>query len=57
MTVVTFAVKKQLHFCLIVIAVSDEQNQIEKISGWDFYAINPKNLSHLSYSQRLSYLN
>ena len=32
-------------------------NQIEKISGWNFYAIDPKNLSHLSYSQRLSYLN
>ena len=36
---------------------TDEDNQIEKISGWNFYAIDPKNLSHLSYSQRLSYLN
>ena len=33
------------------------ENQIEKIAGWDFKAIYPKNLSHLSYSQRLSYLN
>ena len=33
------------------------ENQIEKIAGWNFYAIHPKNLSHLSYSQRLSYLN
>ena len=33
------------------------ENEIEKIAGWNFYAIHPKNLSHLSYSQRLSYLN
>ena len=32
-------------------------NEIEKVAGWNFYAINAKNLSHLSYSQRLSYLN
>ena len=32
-------------------------NDIDKIRGWNFYAINAKNLSHLSYSQRLSYLN
>ena len=40
---------------------SDEQcsmeNQIEKIAGWDFNVKNGKDLSHLSYSQRLSYLN
>ena len=32
-------------------------NQIDKIAGWNFYAIDAKDLSHLSYSQRLSYLN
>ena len=32
------------------------ENQIEKIAGWNFYAIDLKDLSHLSYSQRLSYL-
>ena len=32
-------------------------NQIDQVVGWNFYAINAKNLSHLSYSQRLSYLN
>ena len=31
--------------------------EIEKIAGWDFEAIEPKDLSHLSYSKRLSYLN
>ena len=32
-------------------------NEIEKIAGWNFRAIQPKDLSHLSYSKRLSYLN
>ena len=32
-------------------------NQIEKVAGWNFYPLKAKNLSHLSYSQRLSYLN
>ena len=36
---------------------SDEQYSIEKIAGWDFNVKDGKDLSHLSYSQRLSYLN
>ena len=35
----------------------DEVHQIEKIAGWDFNVLYAKDLSHLSYSQRLHYLN
>ena len=35
----------------------DKVHEMEKVNGWNFYAINAKNLSHLSYSQRLRYLN
>ena len=35
----------------------DEVHQIEKIDGWDFNLYHIKDLSHLSYSQRLHYLN
>ena len=35
----------------------DEVHQIEKIAGWDFNMYRAKDLSHLSYSQRLHYLN
>ena len=35
----------------------DKLHGIEKVDGWDFNFTNAKNLSHLSYSQRLSYLN
>ena len=34
---------------------TDKVHEMEKVAGWDFNAI--KNLSHLSYSQRLHYLN
>ena len=33
------------------------EQYIEKIAGWDFNVSGAKDLSHLSYSQRLSYLN
>ena len=33
------------------------EDQIEKVAGWDFNVKYGKDLSHLSYSQRLSYLN
>ena len=36
---------------------SSMNNQIEKIAGWNFFPIHGKDLSHLSYSRRLSYLN
>ena len=36
---------------------SDKVHEMEKVAGWNFYAITTKNLSHLSYSQRLHYLN
>ena len=32
-------------------------DEIEKIAGWNFKAVEAKDLSHLSYSKRLSYLN
>ena len=35
----------------------DEVHQMEKIAGWDFNVLCAKDLSHLSYSQRLHYLN
>ena len=35
----------------------DKVHEMEKVAGWDFNAITTKNLSHLSYSQRLHYLN
>ena len=35
----------------------DKVHGIEKVAGWDFNVITAKNLSHLSYSQRLLYLN
>ena len=35
----------------------DKVHEMEKVVGWDFNAITAKNLSHLSYSQRLHYLN
>ena len=36
---------------------TDKVHEMEKVAGWDFNAITAKNLSHLSYSQRLHYLN
>ena len=36
---------------------TDKVHEMEKVAGWDFKAITVKNLSHLSYSQRLHYLN
>ena len=36
---------------------TDKVHEMEKVAGWDFNAITVKNLSHLSYSQRLHYLN
>ena len=35
----------------------DKVNEIKKIAGWNFNAMTAKDLSHLSYSQRLTYLN
>ena len=35
----------------------DKVHEMEKVVGWNFYAVTAKNLSHLSYSQRLHYLN
>ena len=35
---------------------SDKNNEIKKVAGWDFHASIVKDLSHLSYSQRLTYL-
>ena len=35
----------------------DKVHEMEKVNGWNFYGVNAKNLSHLSYSQRLRYLN
>ena len=36
---------------------TDKVHEMEKVAGWDFNAITAKNLSHLSYSHRLQYLN
>ena len=36
---------------------TDKVHEMEKVAGWDFNSITAKNLSHLSYSQRLHYLN
>ena len=35
----------------------DEDNDCEKVAGWDFYAFKTKDLSNLTYSQRCQYLN
>ena len=35
----------------------DKVQGMEKVAGWDFNAFNSKDLSHLSYSQMLHYLN
>ena len=36
---------------------SDDSITPDTIAGWDFKAVEAKNLSHLSYSKRMSYLN
>ena len=36
---------------------TDKVHGMEKVAGWDFNAMATKDLSHLSYSQRLHYLN
>ena len=33
------------------------RNLENEISGWDFIPVNPKDLSNLSYSKRLAFLN
>ena len=38
-------------------SATNHSMKIEKIVGWNFRAVEPKDLSHLSYSKRLSYLN
>ena len=35
----------------------DKVHEMEKVNGWNFNAVTAKDLSHLSYSQRLHYLN
>ena len=35
----------------------DNIHGMQKVAGWDFDAVVTKDLSHLSYSQRLQYLN
>ena len=35
----------------------DKFQDLEKIAGWDFDVFNTKDLSHLTYSQRVQYLN
>ena len=35
----------------------DKVHEMEKVNGWNFSAVTAKDLSHLSYSQRLHYLN
>ena len=34
-----------------------KSDKVDKIAGWDFKPVEAKDLSHLSYSRRLSYLN